>query len=165
MVVVLPEPFGPKNPKISPGRNSNETASTAVKGLMSRYLLSLGATHVVYLVPDIAVFHSLDRVIEKLTDHSVILTPHQVSPNSQLGHIRDNELAALKYGIFNLGFVAIKNDETGHALADWWDARTYEACYEAVETGIFTDQKWCDVGSLSGAGSLPPYAVTTALNM
>jgi hypothetical protein len=120
-------------------------ASTAVKGRMSRYLLSLGATHVVYLDPDIAVFHPLNRVIEKLEDHSVILTPHQVSPNSQLGHIRDNEMAALKYGIFNLGFVAIKNDETGNAFADWWDARTYEACYDEVETGIFTDQKWCDL--------------------
>jgi hypothetical protein len=120
-------------------------ASTAVKGRMARYLLSLGASHVVYLDPDIAVFHPLDRIIEKLEDHSVILTPHQVAPNSRLGYIRDNELAALKYGIFNLGFVAINNDDTGHAFADWWDARTYEACYDEVETGIFTDQKWCDL--------------------
>jgi hypothetical protein len=112
---------------------------------MARHLLALGATHVVYLDPDIAVFHSLDRVIDKLIDNSVILTPHQVSPNSELGHIRDNELAALKYGIFNLGFVAIKNDDIGNSFADWWDARTYEACYDEVESGIFTDQKWCDL--------------------
>src|SRR5438093_1315421 len=30
MVVVLPEPFGPRMPKISPGRISNETPATAV---------------------------------------------------------------------------------------------------------------------------------------
>jgi hypothetical protein len=120
-------------------------ASTAVKGRMARHLLALGASHVIYLDPDIAVFHSLDQVIENLTHHSVVLTPHQVSPNYQPSYIRDNELAALKYGIFNLGFVAIKNDDTGHAFADWWDARTYESCYDEVESGLFTDQKWCDL--------------------
>src|SRR5688572_5316699 len=31
MVVVLPAPLGPRNPKISPARTSNVTASTAVK--------------------------------------------------------------------------------------------------------------------------------------
>jgi len=72
-------------------------ASTAVKGEMLRKLLDSGADVVVYLDPDIAVFHPLDSVIEKLEDASILLTPHQVQANFGEGAIRDNELTSLMF--------------------------------------------------------------------
>ena len=120
-------------------------ACTAVKGQSLRFLLESDADVVVYFDPDIAVFHSLDTVFERLNDHSVILTPHQVTPNSTVGHVRDNEMTSLKYGVYNLGFCAVRNDETGRAFADWWARSLRIACYDDVENGIFTDQKWCDL--------------------
>ena len=120
-------------------------ACTAVKGRTMAYLLDSDADQVVYFDPDIAVFHSMNSVLDRLADHSVILTPHQVTPNSTFGQVRDNELTSLKYGIYNLGFCAVRNDVTGRSFADWWSRQLYFACYDEVENGIFTDQKWCDL--------------------
>ncbi|MDR3524555.1 MAG: hypothetical protein P4L66_10675 [Acetobacteraceae bacterium] len=120
-------------------------ACTAVKGRMMSYLLESDADKVVYFDPDIAVFHSLDSVLDRLDDHSVLLTPHQVAPNATFGQVRDNELTSLKYGIYNLGFCAVRNDEVGRSFANWWARQLYSACYDEVENGIFTDQKWCDL--------------------
>ncbi|MCX6973422.1 MAG: hypothetical protein NTZ94_03810 [Verrucomicrobia bacterium] len=120
-------------------------ASTAVKGTMLRILLERGADIVVYLDPDIAVFHPLDSVIKKLDYASILLTPHQVQPNLNEGEIRDNELTSLKYGIFNLGFLAVRNDVRGRAFANWWESVLIFACYDEPHNGFFTDQKWCDL--------------------
>jgi hypothetical protein len=120
-------------------------ACTAVKGEMLRHLFKLGAEKVVYLDPDIAVFNSLEEIVKKLDDASIILTPHQVNHNESEGLIRDNELTSLKYGTYNLGFAAVRNDEIGRQFATWWASRLYFACYDDVVNGIFTDQKWCDL--------------------
>jgi hypothetical protein len=120
-------------------------ASTAVKGKMLEYLLQGGAEKVVYLDPDIAVFSSLQGIVDRLDSCSIVLTPHQVEPNESLGLMKDNELTSLKYGIFNLGFAAVKNDATGCRFAEWWARQLDFACYDEVENGIFTDQKWCDL--------------------
>jgi hypothetical protein len=120
-------------------------ASTAVKGEMLRHVLAQGADKVIYLDPDIAVFSSLHGVVQRLDTHSIILTPHQVSPNDTEGLVRDNELTSLKYGIYNLGFAAVRADATGRQFADWWARQLYFACYDDVPNGFFTDQKWCDL--------------------
>ena len=120
-------------------------ASTAVKGEMLRHVLSQGADKVIYLDPDIAVFNGLHEILERLDDYSVILTPHQVCPNESEGLIRDNEMTSLKYGIYNLGFVAVANSEAGRRFSDWWAQQLYLACYDDVPNGLFTDQKWCDL--------------------
>ncbi len=120
-------------------------ACTAVKGQMLVELLQQGFSKVVYLDPDIAVFHSLDGITRRLDTASIVLTPHQCEPNVTEMAVGDNELTSLQYGIFNLGFVAVRNDAAGRGFAQWWARQLYRACYDAVETGIFTDQKYCDL--------------------
>ncbi|KQY45722.1 hypothetical protein ASD32_10960 [Rhizobium sp. Root483D2] len=120
-------------------------ACTAVKGRALQHILDSGAEKVIYLDPDIAVFHPLDHIAEKLDTASVILTPHQVDPNSSAVDFMDNEQISLKYGIYNLGFIAVKNDAIGNAVAAWWNDCLYRACYDSIEDGIFTDQKYCDL--------------------
>lgn len=120
-------------------------ASTAVKGQMLRHLLGEGAQKVVYLDPDIAVFSDLNGIADKLDRFSVILTPHQTQPNRTEGLVKDNEMTSLKYGVFNLGFVAVRNDPVGVEFAEWWASQLYFACYDDVPNGLFTDQKWCDL--------------------
>jgi hypothetical protein len=117
-------------------------ACTAVKGHMMLRLLEAGADQVVYFDPDIAVFNRIDDV---LATGSIRLTPHQLAANAAPAAIRDNEITSLLYGTFNLGFVAVRNDADGLAFARWWAGRLYQACYDAVETGIFTDQRYCDL--------------------
>ena len=120
-------------------------ACTAVKGQMLVELLEAGFEKVIYLDPDIAVFNPLEIVEHGLDKASIILTPHQCEPNGTLAEIKDNELTSLQYGIYNLGFIAVRNDGVGRNFAQWWAQQLYRACYSAVEIGLFTDQKYCDL--------------------
>lgn len=120
-------------------------ACTAVKATMLRRLLAQGADRVIYLDPDIAVFHPLDGIQAQLAQSAVVLTPHQLAPNTDRLAILDNELTSMKYGIYNLGFLGVRNCQAGHAFAQWWEACLLRACYDQVEDGIFTDQKYCDL--------------------
>jgi len=118
---------------------------TAVKGAMLCHLFQLGAEKVIYLDPDVAVFASLDPIVKILDEHSIVLTPHQLEPDSELPAIMDNEIGSLKHGIFNLGFIAVANNDTGRRFADWWNMRLMRFCWDDIPSGLFTDQRWCDL--------------------
>ena len=120
-------------------------ACTAVKGQMLVELFAAGFDKVIYLDPDIAVFHGLDSIIDRLDSASIVLTPHQCAPNTDLRAVRDNELTSLRYGAYNLGFVAVRRDQAGLAFAEWWARHLYRACYDEVQEGLFTDQKYIDL--------------------
>jgi len=117
---------------------------TAVKGQMLCRLLEMGAEKVVYLDPDIAVLESLDEIDELLSTYNVILTPHQIEPDDTKAAIIDNEIGSLKYGIYNLGFIAVANTAEGRRFAGWWRDRLLDFCFDDVPNGLFTDQRWCD---------------------
>jgi hypothetical protein len=118
---------------------------TAVKGAMLERLLLGGASKVIYLDPDIAVFGSMVEIENLLDQHDVVLTPHQIEPDDEPHAIRDNEIGSLKYGIYNLGFLAVANRTEGLRFARWWRDRLADHCYDDVPDGIFTDQRWCDL--------------------
>ena len=120
-------------------------ACTAVKATMLRRLLRLGAEKVIYLDPDIAVFAPLDLLVERLDGASIVLTPHQVAPDTTAEGVRDNEGGSMRFGVYNLGFLGVRNDATGRDFAAWWEERLLAACYDAPAEGIFTDQKYCDL--------------------
>lgn len=120
-------------------------ACTAVKAPMLLRLLRQGAERVIYLDPDISLFCPLTLIETALERASIVLTPHQIAANSGEQAIIDNELTSMKFGIFNLGFLAVRNDANGLAFARWWTAMTRRACYSAIEQGLFTDQKYCDL--------------------
>jgi len=140
-------------------------ACTAVKPYMLLSLLQKGYDHVVYLDPDIAVFSPLTELLCDFTRHSILLTPHQCKPESDPEAIKDNEICSLRHGLFNLGFVGVKNDAEGVRYAHWWADRCRYACYEDIPNGVFTDQKWNDFVPIffPGAGILrsPAYNVAT----
>lgn len=121
-------------------------ACTAVKGRALQYLLKeVKAEKVIYFDPDIAVFNSIAPVEEMLETYSIVLTPHQVSPDTTPLAIVDNEICSLQYGSFNLGFLAVRNDPNALAFADWWDERLLTWCHDRLDIGVFVDQKWCNL--------------------
>ncbi len=120
-------------------------ACTAVKGAMLTHLLDLGIDKVVYLDPDIAVFHPLAALEARLDAASVLLTPHQIAPDDAPQAIIDNERGSLRHGAFNLGFLGVRNDTAGRAFAAWWSARLRAACFDDADAGLFTDQKYADL--------------------
>ena len=117
-------------------------ASTAVKGQFFRYLLKRypEETKFVYLDPDIYVYSDLPELREALDTYPIVLCPHLLQP----GNI-DMELSSTAHGVYNLGFLAISRSEEGCRCIDWWAERLYLFCYDDIQRGIFTDQKWMDL--------------------
>lgn len=120
-------------------------ACTAVKGATLVRLLEAGWERVVYLDPDIAVFHGLGSIVDRLDSASVVLTPHQTAPNATPMAVGDNEQTSLRLGVFNLGFLAVGNDAVGGRFARWWAHMLATACYDDPAHGLFVDQKYCDL--------------------
>jgi len=118
---------------------------TAVKPFALQHLLNKQYRTVVYLDPDIAVFSPLDWVLNQMQASSIALTPHQLAPEQAQQAIVDNELCALQYGIYNLGFAAVRNDTNGRLFAQWWADRCTDYCIDDPAHGLFTDQKMCDL--------------------
>lgn len=117
--------------------------STAIKPFALRHLLRQpGTGTVLYFDPDMVLFSRVDDILATLQGANLALTPHQVTPERTLGAILDNEVASLKHGIFNLGFIGVRNTEEARRFADWWADRVYRLCRAEVESGLFTDQKW-----------------------
>lgn len=139
---------------------------TAVKGQALLNFLQAGHSNkVVYLDPDTAVFDDLTELEGLLDEHSIVLTPHITIPEEGEQAIWDNEICALKHGVNNLGFVAVRNSEDGLAFAKFWRDRLLHFCYDDIPNGIFTDQRWVDlaVGYFDGVHVLrkPNYNVAT----
>jgi hypothetical protein len=120
-------------------------ACTAVKGPALELLTQTSAEKIFYLDPDIAVLGSLQPLVDSLDEHSILLTPHQLAPDWTRTAVTDNEMGSLRHGVYNLGFLAIRNDATGRAMAKWWRARLEEFCYDDLPRGLFVDQRWCDL--------------------
>ncbi len=118
---------------------------TAVKGHALVKLLDEGYDRVFYLDPDIAVYESLDPLLEIHESYSISLTPHLLDQEKSRYGIIDNEIGSLKCGVYNLGYVGVSNDKAGNAFAKWWAERLQDHCYDDIPNGLFTDQRWCDL--------------------
>lgn len=118
-------------------------ACTAVKGRALQVLLDRG--DVVYLDPDVAVFGALDEFLGELGAASVLLTPHQLTPEPPGSPGIDDELASLRHGAYNFGMFGVTSTPEGRAFADWWASRLEHWCIDDVADGLFTDQRWGDL--------------------
>jgi glycosyltransferase involved in cell wall biosynthesis len=120
--------------------------STGVKGFALKKILDIpGCTDVLYLDPDIVVLSPLDQLLREFASASILLTPHIAEPETTMDAILDNELSVLQHGIYNLGFVGVKNSPEGRRFATWWSERLNYFCYDDIPRGLFTDQRWADL--------------------
>ena len=120
-------------------------ACTSVKGsVLANLLARPDCASVTYLDPDIYVYGGLDPIWTAIADSSIVLTPHLLAPSRTTRGIIDNEVSALKHGIFNLGFITVAPDEVGISFAEWWRVRLWDYCRNRPDLGLFTDQRWID---------------------
>jgi len=95
----------------------------------------------IYLDPDIYFFNSLAPVYDALSIHSIVLTPHILNIDARDNG--ENTLdAILSAGVFNLGFLALKNDMCSKKMILWWCHQLDDKCFIDNFDGYFTDQKW-----------------------
>lgn len=123
-------------------KHSIVEASTSVKGQFFRYLYKRYPEEkkLIYLDPDIYVYDDFIELKALLEDRPIILCPHLLQP----GNI-DMELSSTAHGVYNLGFLAVNNSEEAKRFINWWADRLYLFCYDDIQKGIFTDQKWIDL--------------------
>ena len=117
-------------------------ASTAVKGQFFRYLQKSypNENKFIYLDPDCYVYSDFVELRELLNTKPIVLCPHLLQP----GNI-DMELSSTAHGVYNLGFLAVNNSDEAKRFINWWAERLYLFCYDDIQRGIFTDQKWIDL--------------------
>jgi len=119
---------------------------TAVKGPAAELLaLRPGVDKIMYIDPDIKVFNSLAMLDSLLDQHEILLTPHLLDAETEVNAIKDNEISALKHGIYNLGFFAARTSGQGLDFIRWWAERLRLFCRDDIPGGLFTDQRWCDL--------------------
>lgn len=123
-------------------KHSIVEASTSVKGQFFRYLMKRfpKEEQFIYLDPDCYVYSDFIELKELLKTKPIILCPHLL----QYGNI-DMELSSTAHGVYNLGFLAVNHSEEAIKFIDWWAERLYLFCYDDIQKGIFTDQKWVDL--------------------
>lgn len=128
-------------------KHSIVEAATSVKGRLFNYMLSNfpEEERFIYLDPDIRVMGDFSELELVLNSNEIVVTPHICDYEESMEDIIHNELNSLKYGIFNLGFLAIKRGQEASKFIDWWDKRLTLFCYNDIPNGIFTDQKWIDL--------------------
>jgi len=117
---------------------------TSIKPICFNYILNnFNPDSCIYFDPDILVFNSLRSVYEKLTTSSIVLTPHITTiENKYTGKLKEQNL--LFSGMFNLGFLALKNDINSRKMLNWWEIRLEDRCFKDTMESYFTDQKWMD---------------------
>ncbi len=138
--------FGGDFPESWIFRHTLAELCTAIKPDYQQYLMSLpDCEAVIYIDPDIALFSRMESVLAGLNSSSIILTPHLLDPETSERAIRENEQHMLRYGTFNLGFLATKNSPEGRKFTAWWRDRVRHLCFDSVDEGVYMDQLWIDM--------------------
>ncbi len=117
--------------------------NTSVKPFIFDYILKSEPliNQILYLDPDIMVFHPLDDLFLKLGKYNIILTPHILTPSNACPHV-PSERSFLGTGIFNLGFICLRRSNTVECFLAWWKDRMVDQGYCKEEEQLFFDQKW-----------------------
>jgi len=119
--------------------------NTAVKPFAIEVLfMQYGYERVIYLDPDIYVYNKMEDVEDAFSKgNNFILTPHLTTELDDDG-CEPTELAILRSGIYNLGFIALQNTPDVNRMIQWWKKKLIKQCIDDQAKGLFVDQKWMD---------------------
>jgi len=123
-------------------------ACTGIKASAFKFIFQneVNVTKLVYLDPDTAIYSKLTELEE--SNANILLTPHILKKENTSEGIEDNELSVLKHGLYNLGFLYVRNSIASFEFLDWWEERLINYCFDDISQGMFTDQKWIDLAPL-----------------
>lgn len=99
--------------------------------------------NLVYLDPDIELFSPLEEVMEALDSGAqLVLTPHIIRPAERT---ESDDQKFLQMGVYNLGFIAVRNTRDVVEVMHWWGRRLADKCVIDLAEGLFVDQKWAEL--------------------
>ncbi len=119
--------------------------NTAVKPFMFLKLFKdLSYDQVIYFDPDIEIFSPVTTVLDALNEGaSFVLTPHLLQPAEN--DAQPDDIAIMRAGTYNLGFLACSNQEETEPILRWWARRLRHQCISDPDRGLFVDQKFIDL--------------------
>ena len=106
---------------------------------------------VIYIDPDIMIFDSFKRIEAEIENSTILLTPHSLAPIPQDGKWPLDNLF-LNVGVYNLGFIAARNDPESLRFMEWWASCTESMGYWDFAKGLFVDQLWVNFAPLYFTG-------------
>ncbi len=117
--------------------------NTAIKPWVFAALFARGYERVIYFDPDIKLYGSIEPVLARLSEASIVLTPH-LTDRLDDGR-KPTELQILQSGSYNLGFIALRRNDQTRRFVEWWQGKLERECVVDIPRGLFTDQKWIDL--------------------
>lgn len=118
--------------------------NTAVKPSFFKYLFTHeNLKRLIYFDPDICVYSSVAPLFSVLSHYSLLLTPHTIRPIDD--GLRPNERDFLRAGVFNLGFLGLRNCPSITEFLMWWENRCLQLGFHDLENGYCLDQKWMNL--------------------
>jgi hypothetical protein len=109
-----------------------------------------------YFDPDIYFFGSPGVIYDHLNSCEILLTPHNLCFNKKETELfLEDEIRFA--GIFNFGFIGLKQGKNSQYFLEWWSNRLKNKCFIDPGRFLFTDQKWGDF--------LPAYFSPNVLNI
>jgi hypothetical protein len=117
--------------------------NTAVKPDVFLFLFKKHPTSkVIYLDPDILVVSKFEEVLDGLNYNDFVLTPHICKPVDD--DKSPTDFHTLRTGIFNLGFIALKNSKQIQDFLIWWRHRVLKYGHGHLPINMFYDQLWAN---------------------
>jgi len=122
--------------------------ATAFKPYLLKHLFDTKCIgKILYLDPDILVTNSLGNLYEALESTDIILTPH-LDKDYPDDDMFPNDSHIMKSGIYNLGFIGLRNCENVNNFLNWWQHKLYDKCVIDHSNGYFVDQKFIDLATV-----------------
>ncbi|MBI4422953.1 MAG: hypothetical protein HY554_04470 [Elusimicrobia bacterium] len=90
---------------------------------------------ITYLDADLLFFSDPSPLLRELANGSVLITPHRFPEG--LRHLES-------CGLFNDGWVTFRRSPEALACLRWWRERCLEWCFNRLEDGRFTEQRYLD---------------------
>ncbi|WP_144876215.1 glycosyltransferase, partial [Hyella patelloides] len=117
----------------------------AVKPFVMQWLIEIkGFEEVIYLDPDIELFAPMTPVLDAFAEGAnFVLTPHLTAP-AEFDEFPD-DIGIMKAGIYNLGFMGIKNSLDGISFLHWWGRKLRFQCLNQQDRGIFVARQFVDL--------------------
>lgn len=99
-----------------------------------------------YFDADIRLFGDVAPIEKDLDSHSIVITPHVVTPITGEGipHLR----SFLNAGLYNGGFFALRRSEETARFLAWWEDRVWHEGYFNFAEGMNCDQLWLNYAPL-----------------
>jgi hypothetical protein len=119
--------------------------SCALKAFYGSYLFeNYNPEILLYFDTDICVYNNFSIIERALDNHPVLLSPHFITPIPNDGKF-PLERDVLNAGLYNGGFLGLKNSMKTKQFLSWWQQRLSDQGFNNVCEGMMVDQLWLNL--------------------